>query len=192
MRNNRGVMALLSELEVPLDYRCYRHGAPIGAAGVWVCRGKSSRSSTCMQASKSATRTLYEVPSTRLTRLGASTTRDRTGILDLICLGQEVPREYSKPREPHGVPHGVLLLYKLNFLSISSNSIFKSSIPPNKIKGFTGLKFDFENKTKGPHGLTGFIPQKPSPTSSSTLSPLEVATPVRSSCQYSVCICVHP
>jgi hypothetical protein len=53
------------------------------------------------------------------------------------------------------VVHEALLLYKLDFLSIPANPFSKTSIPPNKISGFTGQNLIQANKTKGVHGFTG-------------------------------------
>ena len=73
----------------------------------------------------------------------------------------------TQPREVHGVVHVSSSLYSRNFVSNFANSFRKTSIPPNKFKGFTGLFLISANKTKGVHGLTGFIPQNtPAPPTS--------------------------
>ena len=67
----------------------------------------------------------------------------------------QFPRRTPAPREPHEVVHEALLLYIINFLSISKIPFPKTPFTTNKINGFTRYNSISSNQTKGPHDLTG-------------------------------------
>jgi hypothetical protein len=65
----------------------------------------------------------------------------------------------ASPVRVHGSPHGLLLIDNVRLLSKIANCFSETSIVIDKIKGFTGPKCRIANRTKGPHGFTGQIPQ---------------------------------
>ena len=67
-------------------------------------------------------------------------------------------------REPHGSPHGSLLIDIVRFLSKSANSIFATALLNVFHQGFTGRILKIDNKIKGPHGFTGPITQGYTPS----------------------------